>query len=290
MSDMLLFVHRGESWYLYYAIKQARAWHPKARIVMITDRPQPALRRYAEIHPISSYWSTAQAFEGVYEHFSCNEPKFERFCFQRWFVIDQFLRRHRPERAIHLDSDVLVYDNLFRDFQRPGNWDLGIVGYQGVFSMLIPKPEIVGAFCERITHLFTTEKASLAQLYREWTDKTAETAMSDMHALHTFVEANSLSTLDLGACHEGAVYDNVLRSSDGFRMRDGYKQLFWSDRQPYAERSDTGERVRLKTIHFQGPAKCKMVSAFTARDAGYFRDRLLEKLARRLRPRAPKAP
>jgi hypothetical protein len=281
-NDLLIFVHKSESWYLYYTIKQARYFHPNARIVLITDCPQKNLRGYAEIHDIYQYWEGARTMEDIYDHNSPFTREYEITNFQRWFVVRDFLRRNPSDRAIYVDSDVLVCDELFEDFGRLNGADLGIVGFQGPFTMLIPSQEVIARFCDFITYLYTdeNERRSLTEQYNEWRKITEDISVTDMHALHTFISAKGLTSLDLAKPYNGYAYDNIVLNSDGFEVRDGFKDIQWFKGKPYVKELGTGRQVRLKTIHCQGNGKSLILRLFAAKDLAFYRDRVFLKFAK----------
>lgn len=275
MQDTIIFIHRGQSWYLYYTVKQAHDFHPHADIVVISDVEQPDLERYARVLPLEDYWESADRFASIYEHHSTNSYDFELFCFQRWFVVADFISKHRPKRLAHLDSDLLVYDDLFADFTRLQGCDLALVARQGPFSLLLPQPDLVNRFCRRISKLYTEEKAELKAIYTEWTKDGRETAVSDMHALHTFVSGEKLRVIDLAEKYNGTAYDNVVHLSDGYCLENGCKKLRWKKNQPFAQVESSQEWIRLKTLHCQGASKHRILDFFTQRDLSYRRDRIL---------------
>ncbi len=277
-ATTLIFIHRGESWYLYYTVKQARAFNPRARIVVISDHPQPTLRPYAEILPIDRYFSTSENFARIYRHLSFNPVAFELFCFQRWFILAEFIRQHQPERLVHLDSDILVYHDLAQEFPRLETSDLALVGFQGPFSLFLPRPALIGEFCDHITHLFTHEADDLERQYLEWKAVNPYTAVSDMHALHTFVERRKLRAYDLGQPYQNTAYDNIVHEPDGYEHRDGFKVLTWQNNAPHARHLATNSIVRLQTLHCQGPSKARILDFFRARNFSYYRDKFVQKL------------
>lgn len=283
-NDCIIFIHRGDCWYLYYSVKQARFHHPNARIVVISDTPNEQLAPYAEQLDIRNYWAGAEELATIYQHHSMNSQEFELFCFQRWFVIRNFLQSYRPARAIHLDSDILVYDDLFKDFGRMEGKALGIVGFQGPFSMLIPGYEVIADFCLRIMRLFREERGSLASMYEAWRRESSHVALSDMHALRTFISARGHSTLDLSEPFEGSVYDTVVHESDGLEMQHGIKAIAWIGGRPHGRRLGSRETVRLKTLHFQGDAKSRILEFFTRKDFSYWGGKLRKKVRTISRP------
>lgn len=277
-NDCLIFVHKSESWYLYYTVKQARYYNPDARIIVITDCPQEKLAPYAEIHNIAEYWDGAAMMETIYQHNSPFTREYEIINFQRWFVVRDFMRRNSVPRAIYVDSDVLVCDSLFPDFDRMNGAALGIVGYQGPYTMLIPDMKVVADFCDFIEFLYREEGELLTAQYNEWKKVTPNVSVTDMHALHTFVSRRGLRTLDLSRIYKGAIYDTIVQESDGLKLRDGAKDVRWIGGYACVERTNSTETVRLKTIHCQGAAKGLILKLFAAKDFGYYRDRMAFKM------------
>jgi hypothetical protein len=278
-NDCLIFVHKSESWYLYYTVKQARYFNPDARIILITDCPQKKLRPYAEIHNIADYWSGAEVMEEIYQHNSPFTREYEIINFQRWFVVRDFMRRNSVDRAIYVDSDLLVCDSLFPDFDRLGDAQLGIVGYQGPYTMLIPDVKVVADFCDFIEFMYREEGELLTAQYNEWKKVTPNVSVTDMHALHTFISRKGLKPLDLSQVFEGAMYDTIVQESDGLKLKDGSKDVRWIGGHAYVETASSSQKIRMKTLHCQGAAKGLILKLFTAKDFGYYRDRVTFKVS-----------
>jgi len=270
-SEYILFIHRGVSWYLYYAVKQARFYHPQARIVILTDEESPReLLQEASIHRLRDYWSSAAKLEKQLERLVSNSH--ELFHLQRWFVIHEFLSRHRPARTVCLNSDVLVYGNLFRDFQRMDEQTLGVVGYQSPSAVLVPDPSVVLHVCERIERLRRKELSFIEPCRGRF----LQTRERGRERSSAFLDA--VKTLDLSVPEDGSVYDLSIQESDGFCARDGIKEITWVCSEPWVRRKDTGEDVRLKTIHCKGAAKCWILRFFTAKDLCFWRERAAEEV------------
>jgi hypothetical protein len=110
----IFFVHRGNPFYLKYAIAQVVSVMPNDRAILLGDETnQNILKNKIEWYPIKSYWETAKSFETVYVHLSPNSKDFELFCYQRWMVVYDWINSHQLEGQMAcLDSDVLVFENL----------------------------------------------------------------------------------------------------------------------------------------------------------------------------------
>lgn len=58
-----------------------------------------------------------------YYHVSVNGREYEKFCFERWFIIYNFLTKHRIDHFVHSDSDnVICQDIEYSEFKH------GVIG------------------------------------------------------------------------------------------------------------------------------------------------------------------
>lgn len=265
ISEFILFIHRGVSWYLHYAIIQARYYHPDARIAVITDEePTRELTHDAEVHRLADYWIGAAGFEALPG--SQGLASHDLFRLQRWFVVRDFLRKHGPARTICLDSDVLVYSPLFRDFDRIGERTLGVVGLRDPAMSLVPNAAVVERICARIESA-GREAGGLPAEPREVPRLSIPASRRfPAPARHASFYLDDGETLDLSIPSDDAVYDTSIQEDEGFRFREGIKEITWVCSEPWVRRADTGQAVRLKTIHCDGAARCWILRFFTAKD------------------------
>lgn len=276
----IVFLHWGPTPYLYYVVKQARHWNPRADIIVLSDIPRPELERHATVVPFERHDRGAKEFAGIYQHHSENSFAYEIFNFQRWFILRDYAATHGLRQIVHLDSDELTYSCYASEFSRLGSFDVGVVGYQGPQSMLIAEPAFIGALCDRITELFTVESSNLATMYAEWKTVTDFTAVQDMHAIHTLLARGAFKQLDLSAIRDNAVYDGAIHEAEGYDFANGQKQFSWCDGQPWGRHVETNSLVRFCALHCQGAAKNRILEHFKARDFSYYYDRLKIRMRR----------
>ena len=115
MNIPIIVIHRGTPFYLYPVLKQMRLFNPDNRICLISDGI-PDGCDFVEYHDINDYWDSSVEFDKIYLHLSSNPRDYEMFCFQRWFVIRDFVQKQGFEYFLCVDSDVLLYcdvNNLF---------------------------------------------------------------------------------------------------------------------------------------------------------------------------------
>jgi len=53
-------------------------------------------------------------FKDNYVHLSSNHVHMERLCFERWFIMRNYMRKHNIARAIFLDVDVVCVQDLVK--------------------------------------------------------------------------------------------------------------------------------------------------------------------------------
>ena len=110
----IIFLHRGNSDYLAISLEQAKYTNPNSRIILLGDNLNSSIgtRVGVEHFLIDNYFNGANDFSKIYEHHSTNNYNYELFCFQRWFIISEFVKSQNIDSFIHIDSDVLLFSNL----------------------------------------------------------------------------------------------------------------------------------------------------------------------------------
>ena len=110
----IIFVHTGNSNIISYALNQARKFNPDSEIILLGDESNSWVQKHGFRHfNVSDYYGMAEKFNDVYVHMSPNPIGYERFCFQRWMVIKEFLDScEEIDRFVYLDTDVLLYSIL----------------------------------------------------------------------------------------------------------------------------------------------------------------------------------
>ena len=95
-----------------------RLFNQENRICLISDGI-PDGCDFVEYHDINDYWDSSVEFDKIYLHLSSNPRDYEMFCFQRWFVIRDFVQKQGFEYFLCVDSDVLLYCDVNIDTNQP---------------------------------------------------------------------------------------------------------------------------------------------------------------------------
>ncbi|MEO7799471.1 MAG: hypothetical protein ABIY47_17280 [Opitutaceae bacterium] len=256
----IVIIHRGYSWYLPYTLRHARLYNPTSPLFLVTDQKRSFLKLFARNLPLQDHMQEADAFSKIYTHLSHNQPAFELFCFQRWFVLHSVMAALELDHCFYLDTDVLVYSNLSAVRPAFAAADMTLNFKQGPYSTFINNCSALRGFCEYITRLFTHHTVEMAADFETWKRAGVPGGISDMHALRKYAESSPLRTVDTAEVKDGACFDNVFHESDGFEMKDGIKQIEWRNGIPYGRRTRDREKIRFHTLHMQGNSKGYILS------------------------------
>ena len=262
MAVPIIFIHRNDSDYLAYTLAQAQASNPESPVVMIGD----SSNRYAGVdhYLIADYCDSADQFGQIYRHLSTNLASYECFCFQRWFILQEFIQSQGLEACLYLDSDVMLYANATQEHQRLQTFDLALT--EDVPSCVyINRPSAIVQFCDLITELYTNPITleRLEATFQQQLRHSIATSISDMYAFQAYRRRYPHQVGELCAIVDGYSYDARLTEGQGYvRQADGIKQVTLIDGEPVGHLA-SGDPVRFQALHFQGLAKHFIRQFFT---------------------------
>lgn len=274
MSLPIVFVHKGASPYLPYALHQARAYNPGARVVLLGDAAACSMARPEERVPLSRYMEGADAFASTYKNLSTNPVGFELFCFQRWFALRDWMHAEGVDRAVYLDTDVLCYTDLGAESDRLQAASMTVVQGVGPGSNFIHDIRILDSFCDFMTAMYTDHLAEYEGVYAEYQTRGVPGGICDMWAFNEFAAAHPRHVTDLFHVVDGALYDTHMLTPSGFQMDGEIKAITFEGDRPYGVREADGARIRFHVLHFAGGSK-RFIFRYVTRATGAVRLRVL---------------
>ena len=262
-SHIVLF-HRNWSWYLPYVLHQARAACPISEVVLVGEVPVPGF----SFVPLKDFELSDRAadFLRVYQHMSTNPKEYEVFCYLRWFYLLDYMEALGLERALHLDSDVLLYGSMDQlscsypisrgsaGFCVPDEAHESLLwaasAHVGLFTV-----EALRRFCEFTITTFI-EKNWLSQYRYKWKHHGASRpgGICDMTTLYFFYRENPKAVVILSRESGDVVFDQNFGYGEGYQMRNGVKRVELGRSPPLIFRND-GRPVQALGLHFQGANK-----------------------------------
>jgi hypothetical protein len=122
MCDCVIYVHKGDSFYLDDIFKIFRQYNPTKRTILIGDDEN---HKYAEKYNLEFY-NLKKIPDRIhlnnYKHVGINPPEYEKFCYERWLYIRHVMKKLNLKNALYSDSDNTFFmdvDTLFKECQDP---------------------------------------------------------------------------------------------------------------------------------------------------------------------------
>ncbi|QEF96257.1 hypothetical protein Mal15_02840 [Stieleria maiorica] len=263
MKRPIVFVHCGRGEHLHLATRQAKLHNPDSPIVLLGDDSNRSLRFVDQHYCTSDYFDAAARFAERYAHHSRNRVDWERFCFERWFILNEWMDKQGCQSAWIFDSDVLVYSDLDDVAGHFADDALAYCSCSG-HAMLVAKRSGLHAFCRFCESMYepAAEKQQRLVDYAKSQLELDGQGVSDMTALVWFREESPLPIGNLSYPTDGRFFDDNICLSQGYEVADR-KRIRWRDGVPYATDAATGDLVGMHAIHFQGNAK-KLMPAYSS--------------------------
>lgn len=246
----IIFIHTGDSDYLHYSLLQAKLSNCTNSLYLIGNTKTQY--QFVQTARLEDYTISAIRFSRSYLHLSPNDSSFELFCLVRWFILRDFMLLNKLERAVYLDSDIMLYDNLQKEWHLAAPYDFAISGVAP--PIMITNLSVLDEFCRLMEDTYGSEEGrqSLVRRYVEMQEAGIVGGICDMTFWETLKQSRPDRVLDLSIPDgNGAVYDRNIQLSEGFLMRDGIKQVTWQGGVPFGTRQD-GSLARFKGLHFHG--------------------------------------
>lgn len=264
-SIPIVFVHLGDGEHLKYAIAQAHASNPKSKIYLIGDEANDKYD-FVEHIDYTQYCRSAQGFERVYKHLSPNTYQFELKCFERWFVIRDFLRAKNIRGCVCPDSDIMIYTDVSEHWQRFANSGMTVSCGSSPHCNFISDVDLLDEFCSFLVQSYTapTTLQQMEDFFAPLRGKGLE-GISDMTLFGNFRQRHPGRIADISGIFNGSNFDHNINGAEGFEMENGVKKIYWVDGKPHGKLVSTGELVGFNILHFQGDAKKIIQNYFTGK-------------------------
>lgn len=271
----IIFIHKGNSFYLKDSLWQAKQYNK--RVILLGDESN---NQYPEIefHLMNRYSSGAQYLAQIYKHFgSLHTYDYQLFCFQRWFILKEFMEANNIPMCFYCDSDIMLYCNISEEnMLRP--YDLALIidlenGGASGHSSFWKNIDILHQFCAHILYSYMNQtKLNYWENFYHTVCIPNNWEISDMNALSEFGSAlwqrdkNAVMSLEK-IIADNSIYDvniNEIENSTDYdvikfpAMQSPVKNITWTNNLPYCYNKKLKKFIRFKTLHFQGAAKVLM--------------------------------
>jgi hypothetical protein len=266
MSVPLIFIHRTEDNYIEYVLKQAKRANPKSAVFLIgSESNRKFISAGMQHFLIRDYFEGASQFAKIYKHVSHLEYEYLLFCFQRWFVLRDFMLKQNINECWVIDTDVMVFADLdeprFDNFSFEKNW-----------NSKIPLSKIKD-FCKLQMDYFSNDSSfELLKTYaiHRGHQRNNEPLISDMVTMNLYYE-NYLKEKRTNGVFADSFFDtNLFVSSPGVEMLGKRKKIYLIDNTLYCKKLISNEFIKVNSIHFTAPQNKKFIKYFFLHDLDTF--------------------
>ncbi|MFB9758267.1 hypothetical protein [Ectobacillus funiculus] len=254
MSYPIIFVHYGNPDWLKYALLQAKEFN--SEVILIgdeTNNQYPFIKHYH----ITDYYENAAEFKKVYKRLSRREVEFELFCFERWFIIENFMQKHNLQHCFYQDSDNMLYINVkeYNEKYHKNAPPLACFHATGC-SFFINSFKEYQKFC-----LFFKNHYTDPNLFKELEIENKElqsaqdAGISDMQLFFRFTRQHSSLWNDLLQITNNSFFCCNVVLAQGFETVDDLKKVYFMDGDLYCKHIRMNKFLRCNTLQFQGKSK-----------------------------------
>lgn len=277
MKTAIIFLHWGNSQecvHLNLAAFQARLWNPHAEIFVLADA---AVRETLtlpgiEVVALEDFHRATESFRRHYVHFSINQPEYTRFNIERWFIMRDFVRERGLQRILHLDSDVMLYDDVDSAGRQFEGCDLTLSapstpqfpnssGHSSYFNL-----RALEEFCAFVETTYA-DPARIEYFGNRVAGRRARGSVYNIGDMYLLASFSSTAHLKVGfGKHGQPAFDSNINYDieTQARLPDGHRPIEYIKGQPHSRFTREDKVVRYATLHFQGRAKMWMAENLQA--------------------------
>ena len=263
----IVFIHLNNSDYLKYSLGQSKKSNPESTVYLIGDSSNNCYD-FVEHHSLSEYSNAADDFAKIYKHYSSNAIKFELYCFQRWFVLKEFLISNKLEKCLYLDSDVMLYVDVTEEQVKFEQYDFTLCHMSSGGTFFLNRIDALESFCQFLMDVYKKKDRynydKMVAHFMVRRKNSLRGGVCDMTAFELYNFSHLGVAGEMIQIIDGSVYDsNINRPYPGFEMSNEIKKITWKNDLPYGTHVRTGCEVKFNTLHFQGKAKSLMKQFYT---------------------------
>lgn len=260
MSIPIIFIHRTDNDYLHYILQQAKLANPQSDVILIGSQQNSKYATAGVKHAmIRDYFTGSEEFAKVYKHMSPCEYYYNLFCFQRWFVLRDYMRQNRIDTCWVIDSDIMVYADMSRPEYSAFSNEITMTSY----SRLPEIEELCSLTLDyfRDPHLFEVLK-KFTYDSGHYIKETGMLAISDMVTQLMYYQSDGKRVRNNGVFNNSFFDTNLYFAFPGVEMLDNKKKVYLIDGTFFCKKTDTGQYIRVNSIHFTTEANKPYIQHF----------------------------
>jgi hypothetical protein len=264
----VILIHKGYQDYLGYTLKQSL----KNNTVHLLGDTNPSIDSDDfHFNNIVDYNEGCEEFQKVYQHLNTTPPDYELFCYQRWFILRNFMVKNNIKNVFYIDSDVLLFADVNEEWLKYSQFDMTLLHRTAATSSFITL-DSVNNFCKLLMDTYTNKGSynykKIASHFTIRQECKLPGGVCDMTFLeyfhyHSDCGGGPGKVGEMMHIIDNTTYDHNINAEDqGFDFVNGLKNFKMRNGIPYIYNHRINKEIRFNALHFQGGAKRHIKDAY----------------------------
>lgn len=260
-SMPIIFIHRKNPLFLLTVLLQARLSNPNSKIYLIGDKTNNHFDFITHYNYEDLIDEDYNRFVQIYEHMSSNTYEYELFCFLRWFLLKNLIKKENITQCFHADSDVMIYKKIDEVLEPYKESDLAISEISGHYCY-IKNYNSINDFCNFMLNMYEDKKnlETLKTIYSNF--KPDSGGICDMTMFSLYYEKNKDKIANLRETNSQIFFDHQVNMAEGFELKNNRKNLKIKKNKVICRHLETNKDIEFAFVHFQGQSKGKIKKHF----------------------------
>jgi len=257
----VILIHKGYQDYLGCAINQALKNNP---VHLIGDTIPPITHENFKFENLNEYCLECDEFRSIYEHLNTTPVEYEIFCYQRWFILKNYMEKQNLDKIFYIDSDVLLFVNITEEWKHFDQYILTLAHRSAGTNSFITL-EGVTSFCNFLMDTYKNKNsynykkiASHYNIRREFGLPGGVCDMTFLEFFHYCADCGGGPGRvgEMMQIVNDSTYDHNINAPDqGFSFKNGKKDFILKEGIPYIFNNTLNKEIKFNSLHFQGGAK-----------------------------------
>ena len=264
----VILIHKGYQDYLGCAINQALK---NNQVRLIGDTTPPISHKNFKFENLNDYCLECDEFRSIYEHLNTTPVEYEIFCYQRWFVLKNYMLSNNLDKIFYIDSDVLLFADMTTEWKKFNQYEMTLLHRTAAISSFITLKGVTD-FCNFLMSTYKDKSSynykKIASHYKVRKECGLAGGVCDMTLLEFFHYCSDCGggpgkVGEMMQIINDSTYDHNINVPDqGFAFINGRKDFKLKEGIPYVYNERLGKEIKFNSLHFQGGAKSGIRNAY----------------------------
>lgn len=257
----VILIHKGFQEYVKYNVLQATKNNP---VILLGDtNPNLDINNFEFVN-YHNLLDGVDSFRLKYLHLSTNPFEYELFCYQRWFILRNFMKERGLNVVFYVDSDVLLFVDVTKEWEKFSQFEMTLLHRTAAISSYITYSGLDN-FCNLLDNIYDNKNdypyKKIESHFKVRQECGLAGGVCDMTLLEYF-HYNAESGGGPGRIGEmmtiieDSTYDHNINAKDqDFSFKNGMKEVKIINKTPYVYNEKFKKDIKFNSLHFQGGSK-----------------------------------